>query len=220
MSSLRSIFALTLFFVAIACAGEADSFWSAWRGAAHDGVARVAFETPKIWPTKLNVVWEANVGAGFSSPITDGALVFLQHRSETEERLSAFDVATGKKLWETIIAEIHEPQTHDPAATPAVFWDGSIIFHSIAGGVYRFNASDGKRVWKRDLQAEWKGEKFRPMYGVASSPIRVGETIVLPIGDKETGKAIALKVSDGTTAWEHARCATRDRQNLRVLRGI
>ncbi len=175
-----------------------------WRGAAHDGVSGWKLQPPAAWPKKLNVVWQADAGSGYSSPISDGTHVYLQSRTEKEELLSAYDVLSGNRAWQTKIADIKDPQTHDPAPTPA-FSSERIFVHSMTGTVLRVNAKDGHIDWTRNLPAELKGESFRNMYGVAASPLVVGkETIVLPIGDKETGKALALKQSDGTTAWEQA----------------
>ena len=187
-------------------AEQPDAAWPGWRGPSHDGHAPVNCDPPVAWPAALRVVWQTDVGAGFSSPISDGSRVFLQHRSPTEEYVSAFDAATGRKLWQTTLATLIEPQTHDPAATPCVSGE-SIFVHSVAGAVLRMNSSDGKQIWKREFASEWKGAKFRPFYGVAASPLLDGDTVVLPIGDTETGKIVALKQSDGATAWEQATSA-------------
>ena len=196
----------SLYLGLIVCASaslcHAESPWNCWRGARHDGIERSAFQEPAAWPKKLTVVWQIPVGIGFSSPVCDGATVYVQHRSETQEFVSAFDAPTGKMLWKSKLSEIGEPQTHDPAPTPDCGVPGSLFVHSLTGAVFKLDSKTGEIRWKRDLPAEWKASGFRQQYGVAASPIRDETNLLLPIGNKETGKALALKMSDGTTAWE------------------
>lgn len=187
---------------ALCHAENTEPAWNSWRGARHDGIERSAFQEPAAWPKKLTVVWQTEVGNGFSSPVCDGTTVYVQHRSETQEFVSAFDAAAGRMLWKLILSEISEPQTHDPAPTPDCGVPGSLFVHSLTGAVFKLNSKTGEIRWKRDLPAEWKAAGFRQQYGVAASPIRVDETVLLPIGNKEMAKAVALKMSDGSSAWE------------------
>jgi outer membrane protein assembly factor BamB len=181
------------------CAGQAE--WPGWLGAQRDGIVTIPFQAPAAWPKKLTEVWKADVGAGYSSPVFDGKTVYLQTRSETQEFLTAFDASNGNPLWQQKLEALTDPMSHEPAATPTLH-AGSIYVHSLKGTVYKLNAADGHIAWRRDLPKEWKGESYRPRYGVAASPLIVGDTLALPIGDKEAGKALALKLSDGSTAWE------------------
>ena len=188
--------------------GETVVPWSAFRGPKHDGVVRITMQPPAAWPKALKVVWEANIGAGFSSPITDGTYVFLQQRSDKEELIVAYDLATGKAMWRTATATFKESQTHDPAPTPLVSPYGLLFVHSLTGTVMCLDAKSGKQTWKRDLPSEWKAGLLGQSYGIAASPVfGTADTLVFAIGDKKNGKVLGLKTRDGSTAWEHATAA-------------
>lgn len=201
---MRGILLAAIFlagFAIFASAGESETSWRGWRGPARDGVARIKFQMPATWPKKLTEVWTNAVGPGYSSPVFDGKNVYLQTRDETQEFIAAFDASSGKQIWKIPLEAIKDPMPHEPAATP-LWHQNALYVHSLTGTIHKIDAASGKKIWRRDIPAEWKGERYRGMYGVAASPLIVGETIALPIGDKETGKALALKLSDGTTAWE------------------
>jgi outer membrane protein assembly factor BamB len=204
---LRFLFLLLFISVSAVCAdAPAPTPWDGFRGHAHDGTSTLPLKAPAVWPQKLKTIWSAPVGAGYSSPITDGTNVYLQERTEKNEFLSAFDVQTGKQLWRQPIATQDEPWPHLPAATPA-FADGALYVQCCTGVVLKLNARDGKLLWKRDVPAEWSGEKqpkFGPNYGPAASPLIDADTVVLQTGTKEAGKIVALRCADGTTAWDVA----------------
>lgn len=181
-------------------ASEADA-WSAWRGPNRDGISPIALEVPAAWPKKLKEVWSAPAKSGYSSPVCDGQRIYIQCRVEATEQLAAIDLASGKEIWRVSLDKLVEPQPHDPAPTPTLS-GGALYTQSMSGGVYRIDPATGKTVWRRDLPAEWKGESKFPAYGVSASPLIWDNLLWLPIGDRENGKAVALKLEDGKTAFE------------------
>ena len=85
----------------IASVAAAPDDWPQWRGPRRDGVST---ETSllKAWPAGgPRLAWRASgAGEGYSSfAVTGGRLFTLGARGRTEYVL-AFDVATGKRLWE------------------------------------------------------------------------------------------------------------------------
>lgn len=201
LAAVSSGVAFHFLYCLTACAGEMDT-WSAWRGPRGDGVSPIALEIPAAWPKKLTEVWSAPAKAGFSSPVTDGKRVYIQCREDKTEQLAALEFATGKEVWRVPLDKLAEPQPHDPAPTPTLF-GGALYTQSMAGIVYRIDPASGKTVWRRDLPAEWKGETKFPMYGVSASPLVWDNLLWLPIGDREKGKVVALKLDNGSTAFEH-----------------
>ena len=73
--------------------------WPQWRGPARDGVAS-SFTPPAAWPARLIKRWEAPVGAGHSSPVISGDRVVLHSRQGNREVIAAYDLQSGKRLWE------------------------------------------------------------------------------------------------------------------------
>ena len=77
----RALFALLLFSVT----ARADN-WPAWRGPQFTGVSRES-KLPERWSTTDNIAWTAKLrGAGVSSPIVFGDLVFVTSQEGTGVR--------------------------------------------------------------------------------------------------------------------------------------
>src|SRR3954469_10991245 len=73
--------------------------WPQLLGPARNGVSA---ETglAKSWPDKgPPVVWERDVGEGFSGPVVSGGALILFHRVDDEEVVEALDAASGKPRW-------------------------------------------------------------------------------------------------------------------------
>ena len=92
--------------------GTARVEWSQWRGPARDGVAS-SFTAPATWPAQLTKKWEATVGAGHASPVIAGTRIIVHTRQENREVLTAFDLASGKQLWQD---GVDAPYTMNKAA--------------------------------------------------------------------------------------------------------
>src|SRR5687768_2805093 len=78
---------------------QSPAAWPQWRGPARDGVAS-AFTVPATWPTQLMKRWTATVGVGHSSPVVSGNRVIVHTRQGTREVVTAYDLASGKQLWQ------------------------------------------------------------------------------------------------------------------------
>lgn len=89
---------MTTLVVIVIAATSADAQWPQWRGPSRDGVAPVT-SVPSTWPEKVTLKWKQPVGEGYSSPVVDGARVFVHSRRDPDEMVTALDVATGKPVW-------------------------------------------------------------------------------------------------------------------------
>src|SRR5438132_13176474 len=76
-----------------------DSGWPQFLGPTRNGVST---ETAllKTWPKDgPPVLWEREVGAGYSGPVISGERLILFHRLEDQEVVEALEAATGKPVW-------------------------------------------------------------------------------------------------------------------------
>src|SRR5688572_32749794 len=73
--------------------------WPQWRGPNRDGVAS-GFTAPATWPAQLTKKWQATVGLGHASPVIAGNRVIVHSRQDNREVVTAFDLASGKQLWQ------------------------------------------------------------------------------------------------------------------------
>ncbi len=182
--------------------------WPGWRGPTRDGHAAPGETAPVTWSETENVVWRAPVrGRGHGSPTVVGDRIFLATADPaTQEQLVlAFDRATGKPLWATVVHRGPlETAGHRLAsqASSTLAWDGERLF------VNFFNAkavhttaltADGKIVWQTRVA------DFAMHQGFGSSPV-VHESLVLVTADSRGGGRIAgLDRRTGKIVWEQAR---------------
>src|SRR5271166_3894578 len=76
--------------------GETGADWPQFLGPTRNALST---ETglAKSWPEKgPPVVWERDVGEGFSGPVVSGGTLVLFHRVGDEEVVEGLDAATGK----------------------------------------------------------------------------------------------------------------------------
>ena len=101
-------------------------------------------------------------------------------RGTEDGRVLAYDFKTGKRLWETTIADVKKGEAV-PAAPIA--WEG-LVFIGNAGGdfkggkghMYALDAKTGKIVWEFFLVPKSEGDAVRGPQGASRSIIRRGKT--------------------------------------------
>jgi outer membrane protein assembly factor BamB len=187
-----------LSFAAIAALRADD--WPQWRGPKRDGVS-VERGLLKDWPAGgPPLVWRASgAGTGFSSfSVAHGRLYTLGARSGTEY-LIAYDVATGKKMWEIPHGRRFSNDMGDgPRSTPTVDGDRVYTFGA-SGDMSAVDAATGKVFWKIDLLDKVGGSNIR--WGLSESPLVLNDRVLVSPGGR--GAAIvALSKTDGSVIWK------------------
>ena len=184
--------------------------WTQWRGPNHTNVAEAGQGVPTEWSDTKNVIWKVDVpGRGHASPVITGNTIVLCTADDQSQSQAviAFDRKSGKQLWMTPISEggfarVHPKNTH-ASATAAT--DGTHVFatfchHEKIEAV----ALDmkGKIVWRKDVGG------FRPKqyeYGYAASPTIYKDKLIISADCDTIAWVKALKISDGSIAWEQQR---------------
>src|SRR5207253_400300 len=73
--------------------------WPKWRGPLGDGISREANLADK-WPDSgAPLLWSADVGIGYSSPIAANGRVYLFTLNDDIETLTCFDANSGQIVW-------------------------------------------------------------------------------------------------------------------------
>lgn len=193
-------------FAAVAVGSEGD--WPAWRGPTADGHAAAGQTVPLTWSETENVVWRAPVrGKGHGSPTVVGNRVYLATADATtqEQLVLAFDRATGKQVWETVVHRGPlETGGHKNAsqASSSVVWDGErlLVNFFIAKAVHTTAlTTDGTIAWQTRVA------DFVMHQGFGSSPV-VHQNVVLVTADSRGGGRIAgLDRNSGKILWEQIR---------------
>jgi len=155
-----------------------------------------------MWPEAVpQVLWEAEVGHGFSSFAVAGGRIFTMGNSDDQDSVYCFDAATGEVLWKHTYACPREPLSYEggPSSTPLV--DGGRVYTlSKFGHCYCLSAQTGGVLWERKFERSTAGsDDYRVDWGFAGSPLVVGEKLILPIGTA----GLALDKTTGQTLWDN-----------------
>jgi outer membrane protein assembly factor BamB len=202
-----------VFVIAAVCAlGAAQApsgGWPQWRGPLRTGVLD-RDEAPAAWPAELKKGWTASVGEGYASPIAGAGKVFVHSRRDPEEVVSAFDLATGKVVWEQKYPAPIEKNPYakqmakGPYSTPLVA-DGRLYTLGTTAILSAWNASTGALEWRKDFASRVDTSKL--FCGTAMSPLltrAAGRSLIVHVGDDRGGSMIAIDPASGKEKWSTA----------------
>jgi outer membrane protein assembly factor BamB len=173
--------------------------WPGFRGPARDGVihgVRIATDWTASPPVEL---WRRAIGPGWSSFAVDGDYVYTQEQRGDDEIVASYSLATGEPLW------MHRDATRfwesnagpGPRGTPTLGGNRVYAFGA-TGLVNALDARTGAVVWQRDARAD-TGARI-PDWGFASSPLVVGEVVIVAVA----GQLIAYDRVSGEPRWTGA----------------
>jgi outer membrane protein assembly factor BamB len=159
--------------------------WPAWRGPRATGVSAET-DLPERWSATENIAWQAPLrGAGVSSPVVFGNLVFVTSQEGSGVRRqgnhpSLTQGAGGEASGErTLTGAAHRDRTRFIVAA--------------------FDRSTGTRVWEHVLDAEGDLQPVHDKHNLASpSPVTDGERVYAWFG---TGQLVALDMN-GKVVWQ------------------
>jgi outer membrane protein assembly factor BamB len=195
--TVKQIFAIGILLVSVESALWAD--WPQWRGPTRDGVA-AGLTVPAAWPAQLAKKWQATVGLGHSSPVISATRVIVHTRQQEREVLTAFDLASGKQLWQD---GVNAPYIMNPAAighgpgpksTPLIA-GGRVFTLGITGIFSAHDLATGKLLWRKEAP------KAPPEFGTATSPIADGTNVIAFLGGMDAGALTAMDAATGAVKW-------------------
>jgi len=176
-------------------ATEHAADWLGFRGRDRNNIIRgVRIETD--WSKSPPVaLWRRPIGPGWSSFAVDGNLLYTQEQRGEDEIVACYDVTTGKPVW------MHRDATRfwesnggaGPRATPTLS-NGRVYTFGATGILNALDARSGSVVWSRNATAD-TGKKV-PGWGFASSPLVVGDLVVV-----HAGLLVAYDRSTGVRRW-------------------
>lgn len=184
--------------------------WRQFRGNETTGVAG-GESLPTAWDDEGDgkIAWQIDLpGRGVSSPIIVGHLAIVTASSGfKQDRLHvlAFDVETGRKVWERQFwatgRTLCHPTMAVAAPTPASDGQRIVAFYSSNDLVCLDLA--GNLLWLRGLSYDYPTAAND--VGMASSPIIVGDTVVVQVENKGESFAAGIDIQSGETRWRHDR---------------
>ena len=183
--------------------------WPRWRGPEGTGHTQ---ETglPVTWSAK-DVTYRVELeGWGQSAPMVWGDRIFLTSSSPNgkDRVVLCHDRNTGKQLWKKAVWAGDGESLHkmNSWATPSCVTDGKIVVAFFGrGGIHALDM-DGKLLWSHELGA------FAGPWGIAASPVIVGDLVVQNCDAEETAFIVAFDKTTGKEAWR----TPRDAETLRA----
>ena len=148
------------------------------------------------------LVWEKEIGTGYSAPsIRDGRLV-LFHRLKNEEVVEAFELPSGKSSWShRYPSGFVDPYGYNngPRCTPLLTETRCYTFGA-EGKLTCLDLQTGKLIWQRDTHKDW--EVPEAFFGVGSSPILESGKLIVMVGGQPNSGVVAFDPETGETLWE------------------
>jgi outer membrane protein assembly factor BamB len=185
---------------AASAAATAAAGWTGFRGPRHDGSATLGAS----WPDRpvLAVAWKVPLGSGYSGVVGAGGRLVTAWAAEGQDWVGAFDAATGRLLWRAPLGPTyggHDGSHDGPIATPALAGD-RVVMLGPRGVLGAWGLADGRELWRLDLVAVEGVET--PLYGFASSPLVVGDLVVVEHGVKGGHVVAAYELTGGARRWQ------------------
>jgi outer membrane protein assembly factor BamB len=196
---VRYALLLTLFLCPFAVVPALAEDWPQWLGPRRDNSST---ETVAPWKGEPKLLWRKTVGEGHSSPVVAAGRLFLHTKvaNQNEEEIVAFDAKSGDELWRSRYqrAAFTSLFGNGPRATPAVVGDRLYAF-GITGVLTCLDTKKGDKLWQVDTLQKFKVKNL--FFGMASSPLVVGDHVLVHIGGKGNS-VVALDRHTGAVVWK------------------
>jgi len=157
----------------------------------------------KVWPKEgPPVVWEKEIGTGYSAPSVRGNRLVLHHRLGNEEIVECFAADTGKPLWKFAYpSNFRDPYGYNngPRCSP-LLTDKRCYTFGAEGKLLCLDLEKGTEIWIRHTAADF--DIPRAFFGVGSTPILEGDRLIVVVGGQPDAGVVAFHADTGETLWK------------------
>jgi len=174
--------------------------WARFRGPNGSGKSETT-GLPSSFGPEENLRWSTAVPPGHSSPVLGEGTVFVTAADEQGLAVLCLARDTGEVRWERRLerARTQEVYRSNGSATPSPTTDGRNVYAFFPElGLVSFDAQ-GKERWKLPLGP------FFSFYGMASSPILAGDTLVLLCDQQQGSFLLGVDATAGKVRWRTER---------------
>jgi outer membrane protein assembly factor BamB len=176
--------------------------WPQILGPGRHGKASADEKLEGAWPAGgPKVLWRQKLGAGYAGVAVAAGKAIAFHRVDDQERVEAFDAASGKPLWKVDFEASYRGGINEdkgPRCVPLVADDKVYVFGA-AGDLHAVGLEGGQKLWSRSLYSDYDGDEG--YFGAGSTPILVGGKLIVNVGGSGAG-LVALDPATGKTAWK------------------
>ena len=197
MQRATALLAIIVLAMGIECAAQD---WPQFFGPERDGV----YSGPPLAQTWSDdgppLVWEQDVGEGFSGPVVSDGRLILFHRVSNREVVEAFDPETGTSLWDYSYPTSYRDDfgfDEGPRAVPVIA-DGVVYTFGAQGQLHAVELETGRGIWSHDTMNRFDVSKG--YFGAAGSPLVEDGRVIANIGGPDAG-IVAFDAATGEVLW-------------------
>jgi outer membrane protein assembly factor BamB len=153
------------------------------------------------WPPGgLKLLWRQPIGGGYSSFAIARGWAFTLEQRRDNEAVVAYNFKSGREIWSCVWPDRFQEYFSEegPRSTPT-FDDGKVYVLGGMGELRCLDAESGKVVWSRNIVVENHGNV--PSYGIASSPLNVGDRLIVQSSAGNGKSVLCLDKRDGKLLW-------------------
>lgn len=156
------------------------------------------------WPAQgVPIIWQKEIGSGYSAPSVMGKRLVLHHRFKDEEVVECVDATSGESLWRHASPSgFSDPYGYNngPRCTPILYSNRCYTFGA-GGRLACLDLNTGVPVWQRDTATEWTVPE--PFFGVGSTPLLEDDKLIVMVGGQPNSAVVAFNSSNGKVLWEN-----------------
>jgi len=163
------------------------------------------------WPEQgPPLVWQKEVGAGYSAPSIRGERLVVHHRQGDMEVVECLNVGNAETEWTYETAtSFSDPfgYNNGPRCTP-LLTETHCYTYGAQGRLLCLELASGKLVWERETQRDFSvPEAF---FGVGATPILEGDKLIVLVGGQPDAGVVAFDAKTGKTLWQNVGKSTWD----------
>lgn len=173
--------------------------WNQFLGPNRNG----AISTGNLIPgnPRLSLAWSRDLGQGYSGILVSDGHLFTMHRQGTNDVMTCMSADTGETEWQYEIGPFFPAEGSAPGgilSTPALDQE-QVYGLGARGELSALERASGKEVWKVHLRDELGGTQ--PGVGFTTSPLIIGNRVIVQIGNPEDSSIGALDTESGELVW-------------------
>lgn len=187
---------------------DGAAHWTDFRGPNRDGhytQQPILTHWPKAGPPLL---WRQPGGGGYASFVMAHGRAFTIEQRREKEVVAAYDLATGRELWEHGWPAAFNDQWDmggiGPRATPT-WHEGRVYALGAEGQLACLEESTGRLLWQRNALAENHSANLD--FGLSAAPLVVDGNLVVPLGHPDEARGttvVAYNKLSGAIVWKTA----------------
>lgn len=190
---------------------DAAENWPQWRGPLSNGVG-AAGEYPVKFDAEHGIAWSVKLpGLGMSTPAVWEDRIFLTCGIDGKDGVCAYSV-DGEPLWQKTLGPEREGKNpNGSGSNPSPVTDGEHLVVYFKSGTLACFDLDGNLAWQRNLQEDYGKDTL--WWDLASSPVLVGDRVVVAVMHAGPSFVAAFELSDGSGAWHTPRQYDRPQES-------